>query len=180
MSGADVRVSRTLSFWLRHRPDAAGLQLDAAGWADTAAVLHSLAREGLALDRAGLQRLVAANDKQRFELSEDGARIRARQGHSIDVQGDWVRATPPDTLFHGTVERFMPAILAEGLKPMGRHHVHLSPDEATARRVAARRGSPVVLAVAAGRLAAAGQPFWLSSNGVWLTDRVAPEALRRT
>jgi putative RNA 2'-phosphotransferase len=169
------KLSRTLSYWLRHAPEAGGLALDASGWATTDAIRAALTREGL--DPALLERTVAESDKQRFELSADFSRIRARQGHSVEVDLDWPEAAPPDFLYHGTVERFLPAILAEGLKPMARHHVHLSPDIETASRVGARRGAPVILRVAAGDMARGGAVFRLSSNGVWLVDGVPPAFL---
>lgn len=175
----DVRLSKILSLWLRHKPDSAGLALDAQGWTDVDAVLSALVRNGVACDWQDLLRIVEESDKQRFELSADTARIRARQGHSIPVELDWPRVSPPETLYHGTVERFLPAIMAEGLKPMRRHHVHLSPDIATATRVGARRGSPVILEIRAAALDRAGQPFHLTSNQVWLTECVAPEYLGR-
>jgi putative RNA 2'-phosphotransferase len=143
-------------------------------------VLAALAASGTSGGRERLHAVITTNDKQRFELSPDGSRIRARQGHSVAVALDWPQRDPPQLLYHGTVARFLPAILAEGLKPMKRHHVHLSPDEETARKVGARRGSPVILRIAAGRMAAAGQPFFLTGNGVWLTERVAPEYLEVT
>jgi len=167
-----VKTSKALSYWLRHRPDAAGLKLDDAGWAEVDAVLAALVRQGLDGDWEKLVQVVEQNDKQRFELSADAARIRARQGHSIAVEGDWQQASPPDRLYHGTVERFIGVIFAEGLKPMKRHHVHLSADYATAERVGLRRGTPVVLTIEAGRFAATGQPFFLTGNGVWLTSHV--------
>jgi putative RNA 2'-phosphotransferase len=168
----DRSISKRLSYWLRHRPDAAGLELDSAGWTDVAAV-----RRALGPDADRLAEVVATNDKQRFEFSTDGARIRARQGHSRAVELGWPRVDPPELLYHGTVERFLPAIRSEGLKPMNRHHVHLSPDRQTAAAVGARRGTPVVLVVQAGKLAASGQPFFLTANLVWLTERVPPEYL---
>ena len=171
------RISKSLSYWLRHRPDAAGLTLDEAGWARADAVLAALARAGLTDRIDVLQEIVAANDKQRFEFSDDGARIRARQGHSLDIDLDWPIADPPEFLFHGTVARFLDAILREGLKPMARHHVHLSPDVETARVVGARRGEAVILRVAAGQMSREGQVFRLSANGVWLADKVPPARL---
>ena len=136
-----------------------------------------LAAAGVNGGRERLEQVIASNDKQRFELSPDGSRIRARQGHSVAVELDWPRREPPELLYHGTVARFVPAILSEGLKPMKRHHVHLSPDEETARKVGSRRGSPVILRIASGRMAADGQAFFLTGNGVWLTEHVAPEFL---
>jgi putative RNA 2'-phosphotransferase len=172
-------ISKTLSFWLRHRPEDAALVLNDAGWGDVDAVLAAFARGGREVSWDRLLEVVDTNEKQRFELSSDASRIRARQGHSIPIQGDWPSATPPDQLFHGTVERFLPAIMREGLKPMARHHVHLSPDVQTARKVGARRGSPVILVVHAARLASTGKLFFLADNQVWLTDHVPPDFIVR-
>jgi putative RNA 2'-phosphotransferase len=173
------RISKSLSYWLRHKPDAAGLTLDHAGWAPVDQVLAALARAGLTDRRDELEQVVATNDKARFEFSDDARLIRARQGHSLTVDLDWPLADPPEPLFHGTVDRFLDAILRDGLKPMARHHVHLSPDIATAQAVGARRGKAIVLRVAAGEMARAGHQFRLSANGVWLTATVPPPFLER-
>jgi putative RNA 2'-phosphotransferase len=174
-----VQISKTLSLWLRHRPDKAGLILTAAGWAEVDAVLVAFGREGSDVSHEQLQEVVEQNDKQRFELSADGTMIRARQGHSIGIQGDWPQATPPEHLYHGTIERFLASIMTDGLKPMRRHHVHLSADVATAERVGERRGSPVILRIAAERLAASGQAFYRTSNNVWLTAHVPLHFIER-
>ena len=175
----NVRLSKRLSLWLRHQPEAGGLTLDAQGWAEVDAVLAGLLRAGMPIDWPTLLRLVEESDKQRFELSADASKVRARQGHSVAVNLDWPQTTPPAFLYHGTAEWAIPAILAEGLRAMGRHHVHLSPDMATATRVAARRGSPVLLEVRAAALAGAGHVFLLSGNGVWLTNHVPSSHLLR-
>jgi len=174
----DQSISKTLSFWLRHRPDAAGLVLDPQGWTDTDAILSALANEGLHCDWERLLSVVESSDKQRFELSADSSRIRARQGHSVEVALDWPQVAPPEFLYHGTVERFLPAIRAEGLRPMRRHHVHLSPDEATATIVGNRRGKAIILTVRAVDMATDGHVFFLTGNGVWLTDHVPAAFLR--
>lgn len=171
------KLSKLLSYWLRHAPEAGDLTLDDAGWASVESVRTALSREGA--NPALLEQVVADSDKQRFELSADNTHIRARQGHSIDVDLGWAIATPPETLYHGTVDRFLKAIFADGLKPMARHHVHLSPDVETAARVGERRGAPVLLRVAAGEMARQGAIFRLSSNGVWLAEAVPPEFLAR-
>lgn len=173
-----VRISKRLSYWLRHRPDAAGLALDDAGWADVGAVRAALAGAGLPARAEDLARVVAENDKARFELSPDGRRIRARQGHSVKVEAGWMPADPPETLFHGTAATALPSIMEQGLARGRRHHVHLSADVATARRVGGRRGRPVVLRVAAGTMARQGHAFFLSANGVWLTEHVPPQFLQ--
>jgi putative RNA 2'-phosphotransferase len=174
-----TRISKSLSYWLRHRPEAGGLTLDEKGWAPVSSVLAALRTAGLPSDAETLHDIVAGSDKNRFELSEDQRRIRARQGHSVKVDLDWPAATPPEHLFHGTVERFLPNIFAEGLRPMKRHHVHLSPDSQTATAVGARRGEAVILRIEAAKMAADGHIFRLSGNGVWLTDHVPPGYIER-
>jgi len=172
-----VKVSKRLSLHLRHRPDAIGLRLAPDGWIGIDVLLAALARHGLALTRAELDEVVAGNDKKRFAIDETGTLIRASQGHSVPVDLGLAAAQPPDLLYHGTVGKFLPAIHAEGLKPMNRHDVHLSPTRETAVRVGSRRGKPVVLEVDAAAMAAAGHEFRVSANGVWLTAHVPPEFL---
>jgi putative RNA 2'-phosphotransferase len=167
-----VRLSKRLSYVLRHAPGSVGLTLDDAGWVDVEDLLTALARHGRPVTRAELDDVVARNDKQRFAFDGSRTRIRASQGHSVAVDLGYATAQPPAELFHGTVERFLPAILTEGLRPGRRHAVHLSPDVGTARAVGARRGSPVVLRVDAAALAAEGAVFSRSANGVWLVDAV--------
>lgn len=167
-----TRASKFLSLVLRHRPEAAGIMLDANGWADIDALLEGARKAKVPLTRSVLKLVVETNPKQRFAVDETGTRIRAVQGHSIAVDLAYVTATPPATLFHGTHAKVVDAILAGGLKPMRRTHVHLSADVETARAVGARRGRPVVLAVDAATMHAEGAPFWRATNGVWLCEAV--------
>lgn len=170
-----VELSKFLSWVLRHRPDAIGITLDDAGWTDIDALLAQARANGRPLTNELLKRIVAESPKQRFALSEDGRRIRASQGHSVEVELGYEPTPPPDVLFHGSVARNIAAIRTDGLRKMSRHHVHLSPDEATARSVGGRRGKPVILRVAAGRMHREGHIFFRSANGVWLTEHVPPE-----
>ncbi len=174
-----VRVSKFLSKHLRHRPDRIGLVVGQGGWVEVSELLRACAKNGVAVTRSELDEVVATNDKQRFSFDEDGQRIRANQGHTIDVDLELVPSEPPETLFHGTAERSLPAIFASGLLKLARHHVHLSRDQETARKVGARHGRPVVLRVAARAMRQAGFEFFLSANGVWLVDQVPPEFLSR-
>ena len=174
-----VRISKTLSRWLRHRPQSAGLKLDAQGWAEVDAVLAALAAAQLPGDFATLLDVVDQNDKQRFEFSSDLAQIRARQGHSVRVELGLAPTPPPGVLYHGTIEAFLEAIMAQGLKRMRRHHVHLSPDIETARRVGQRRGHAVILEIDAAAMQADGHVFCVTANKVWLTDSVPPRFLKR-
>ena len=161
-----------MSLVLRHRPDKVGIELDAGGWVGVADLIRAVNGSGFPLTREELLEVVERNDKRRFALSEDGERIRASQGHSVEVELGYEPCRPPAVLFHGTAERFISSIRETGLNRGVRHHVHLSPDAATAARVGGRRGRAVVLEVGAGRMWADGFPFFLSANGVWLTERV--------
>lgn len=171
------QTSKFLSLVLRHAPERIGLVLDAHGWADVDALIAKANAAGVTLDRLTLLEIVATSDKQRFTLSADGTRIRAAQGHSVEIDLDLPAAVPPAVLFHGTARANIDAILAEGLKPRQRRHVHLSPDVETARRVGMRHGAPVIFKVATARMQADGLVFWQAENGVWLTERVAPAYL---
>ncbi|MCX4472159.1 RNA 2'-phosphotransferase [Micromonospora sp. NBC_01655] len=168
---AMVKLSKRISRALRHEPYRLGLAPDGAGWVPVDDLLAAL-RTG----RAELDAVVAGNDKQRFavERGPDGVeRIRANQGHSIPVDLGLPPAVPPDRLHHGTGAAALDSIRATGLDRGGRHHVHLSPDVETARRVGARRGGQVVvLTVDAAAMARDGHVFHRSANGVWLTDAV--------
>ncbi|WP_210649997.1 RNA 2'-phosphotransferase [Nocardioides sp. SYSU D00065] len=173
----DVRASKRLSYVLRHRPDSVGLTLDASGWVGVDDLLAALADAGTPLAREDVERIVATNDKQRFEVDRAAGRIRARQGHSVPVDLALDPAEPPAVLYHGTPARNLTSVLATGLDRRGRHHVHLSGDVDTARRVGRRRGEAVVLEVDAAAMARDGATFWRTGNGVWLTDHVPPEHL---
>jgi len=172
-----VAASKFLALVLRHDPGRIGLRLDDAGWADIEELIARAAGHH-PLTRPLIERAVAENDKRRYAISEDGRRIRARQGHSVAVDLDLPAVTPPAVLYHGTATRFLEAILREGLDRRSRQHVHLSADIGTATRVGARHGRPVVLCVDAAAMVAAGHVFHLSENGVWLTDAVPPGFLR--
>ncbi|MEV7519044.1 RNA 2'-phosphotransferase [Streptomyces sp. NPDC091371] len=171
-----VKVSKYVSKHLRHQPERIGLVLDPHGWVEIDDLLSAASAHGFPFTRAELDHVVATNDKRRFAV--DGTRIRASQGHTVPVDLDLPEAEPPAYLYHGTVAASLDAIRAEGLRPMARHHVHLSPDRETATRVGARRGRPVVLSVDAAAMRAAGHVFRISANGVWLVDSVPPRFLR--
>lgn len=173
-----TRASKFLSRHLRHDPAGLGLTLEAGGWVTVEALLEGCRTAGAPLSPADLDEIVAGCPKQRFAFDETRTRIRANQGHSADVDLGLEHAAPPAVLYHGTPEPQVPVILRDGLRKMRRHHVHLSPDSATATRVGARRGRPVVLTVDAAAMARAGHVFYVSANGVWLTDQVPPEFLR--
>lgn len=178
MSEELIRTSKFLSFVLRHNPGDIGLALDEAGWADVDELIAKAGRARRRLSRALIEEVVATSDKQRFKLSDDGKRIRANQGHSTPVDLGLEPTAPPERLFHGTAAHNLEPIQREGLKPGSRQHVHLSPDAETAHRVGQRHGRPVILVVESAAMAGAGYTFFMSDNGVWLTDRVPPQFIK--
>ncbi len=167
-----VRTSKFLSLILRHEPEHVGLKLGDAGWVGVDALLKAVNGYGVSLTLDALKHVVATSDKKRFAFSEDGWRIRASQGHSVEVDLQYEPQTPPEVLYHGTPERFVESIRATGLNKGRRLHVHLSPDPATASKVGQRRGRAVVLNIRAGEMHRTGFLFRFSANGVWLVDQV--------
>ena len=174
-----TRLSKFLSLVLRHEPEKIGITLDPQGWVECRDLISAATAHGVPLDREKIDTIIRTNGKRRFALSDDGTRIRANQGHSVEVDLGLVARTPPDELYHGTVEKSLDSIFSEGIRKGERHHVHLSPDRNTARQVGSRRGKAVVLGIRADRMTAAGFQFYRSENGVWLTDHVPPEFIIR-
>ena len=173
-----VKVSKYLSKHLRHQPQSLGLTLQPGGWVGVEELLAACAKSRFFISRAQLDAVVADNDKQRFSFDESGERIRANQGHSVEVDLALVAQLPPETLYHGTGAGSVEAIRREGLLKLRRHHVHLSPNVETARRVGARHGKPHLFVVDTQAMHVAGHLFYCSDNGVWLTDHIPPEFLR--
>lgn len=174
-----VRTSTFLALVLRHRPETIGVVLDNGGWVEIEDLRAAMAAHGHRISRHELEAVVAESDKQRFVIDRATDRIRANQGHSVDVNLGLPDSVPPDVLYHGTPIRNVESTLADGLLKKGRHAVHLSSDVHTAHRVGLRRGAAVVLAVNAAAMHADGHRFSVSANGVWLTESVAPQYLRR-
>jgi putative RNA 2'-phosphotransferase len=172
MSDDVTRASKFLAYVLRHDPAAIGLALQEGGWVRIDALLTGAAQHGRRLDAAMIDRVLNAPGKQRFE-THDGL-IRAAQGHSVRVDLGLEPRQPPPVLYHGTVARFLDSILADGLRPGARTHVHLSASPETAATVGARRGRPVVLLIDSAAMSADGHEFFQASNGVWLTGHVPP------
>lgn len=178
MSNRLVRTSKFLSYVLRHNPDALGLDLDPGGWADVDTLLKRARKHGRGLDRPLLKQVLAHGEKERFSLSDDGSKIRANYGHSIDVDLDLTPTSPPPRLFHGTAQQALPSIREEGLTPQSRQYVHLSSTPEEAKTVGRRHGSPVVLTVEAEALHDAGHTLYQSTDAVWLTRRVPARFLQ--
>lgn len=167
------KLSKFLSLILRHKPETINIKLNKNGWANVPEILR-----GMKIDFATLEKVVAENDKQRFSFNEDKTKIRANQGHSVKVDVELVEKIPPEILYHGTIEKNLKNISAQGLLKMNRLYVHLSADIETAKKVAARRiGNAVIFKVAARQMYDDGFKFFQSANGVWLVETVPPQYL---
>lgn len=168
-------ISKFLSLVLRHKPEEIGLELDQNGWVNVDELLMKINNKGISMDFEILEEVVTNNDKQRFTFDDTYTRIRANQGHSVNVDLELNATEPPELLYHGTVDGFLEGIRQHGLLKMSRQHVHLSKDEGTAVIVAKRRGKPVILTIQSGKMHREGHTFYHSQNGVWLCDTVPVE-----
>ncbi|MBD2095252.1 RNA 2'-phosphotransferase [Trichocoleus sp. FACHB-591] len=172
-----VKVSKYLSKHLRHQPERLGLTLGAGGWVAVEELLAACAQHQFPLSREELEEVVATSDKKRFSFDATGTLIRANQGHSVEIDLQLEPQVPPDVLYHGTGDRAVAMILQSGLNKMSRHHVHLSKDVETARKVGSRHGRPVIFAIDAAAMDQAGYLFFCAENGVWLVEHVPSEYL---
>ncbi|QMU26918.1 RNA 2'-phosphotransferase [Adhaeribacter radiodurans] len=172
-----TRISKFLSLVLRHQPEKINITLDENGWTSVATLLQQANKNNIKLSPAILDYVVANNNKKRFTFNADKTKIRANQGHSIEVELGYIPQVPPAVLYHGTSEGALNSVLATGLQKQNRHHVHLSTDVVTARNVGQRHGKPVVLRIDAQAMTQNGYLFYLSENQVWLTDQVPTEYL---
>ena len=167
-----TRISKTLSFMLRHSTDPLYIDLN-GGWADTSKIIKALKMKYPEVRMETIEQIVAQDQKGRYSFKESNTKIRANQGHSIPgVIIEMERPEPPELLYHGTATRFLDSIMREGLKPMTRHYVHISSDIDTAVNAGKRHGKPVVLIIRAKDFVSEGHTLYRSSNGVWLTEEV--------
>lgn len=170
-----IQTSKFLSLILRHEPERVGLKLGEAGWVSVDELLAAMKRHGKIVTLEQLKHIVATSDKKRFAFSEDVLRIRANQGHSVEVDLQYAPQIPPEILYHGTATRFLDSIRKDGLKKMERHDVHLSAETKITMQVGGRHGTPVLLTIRAGEMNRAGHTFRCSTNGVWLVNHVPPQ-----
>lgn len=164
-------TSKFVSLILRHKPETIGIQLDEHGWVNVDGLIAGISKTR-EFNREMLEEIVWTDNKQRFTFNEDKTKIRANQGHSIPVDVELQEAIPPETLWHGTGEKYVASIDQQGLIPKGRLYVHLSSDAATATKVGSRHGKPVLYIVKTKEMYDDGYKFYLSKNGVWLTKEV--------
>lgn len=180
MSKNEINISKFLSLVLRHQPETIGIQLDQNGWADIDELLEKANNHGIQIDRAILNYVVETNQKKRFAFNDTLDKIRASQGHSVDIELGYTNQKPPKILFHGTGEKSVQSILETGLEKRSRQHIHLSSDIETAIKVGQRHGKPYVFKVLAEQMYTDNFQFFISDNGVWLTDNVPAKYLKES
>ncbi|MCU0437680.1 MAG: RNA 2'-phosphotransferase [Raineya sp.] len=167
-----LKLGKFLSLVLRHQPEIIGIELDENGWADVEQLIVGCNKKGNKLDFEKLKYIVENNNKKRYAFNEDCTKIRASQGHSIEVELGYTAQEPPEMLYHGTAEQHIESIFKTGLEKRQRQHVHLSADTQTATKVGQRHGKAVIIAIKAVQMYQDGFEFFISDNGVWLTDHV--------
>lgn len=169
-----TKISKFISLILRHKPETIGIKLDEHGWADVEDLL-----KGVDIDFSTLEQIVKEDEKGRYSFSDDKTKIRANQGHSINVDVELEEKIPPNVLYHGTAEKYLDNINLEGLKPMSRLYVHLTEDLEIAKKTGQRHGKLVIFEIDAKRMIDDGIKFYLSVNNVWLVRTVPPKYLSR-
>lgn len=169
-----IRKSKFLSLILRHDPAKFNIVLDKNGWAEVNEIVSAIL-----VKKTDLESIVSNNDKKRFEFNSDHSKIRAAQGHSISVDVELQEVVPTNDLYHGTATKYVESILQFGITKQNRQHVHLSKDYPTALKVGSRHGTPEVLVVDAVKMHEDGNKIYISNNGVYLTDYVAPQYLKK-
>ena len=171
-------TSKYIALILRHKPETIGITLDEHGWANVDELIAGIAKTQ-SFDMAMLEEIVATDNKQRYSFNDDKTLIRANQGHSIPVDVELKKVSPPEILYHGSAEKFEASIDAQGLLPKSRLYVHLSKDYDTAVTVGKRHGKPVVYKIMSQKMESDGYDFFLSENKVWLTKKVPLEYLEK-
>lgn len=169
-----TRISKYMSYLLRHDPE--GLEMDEEGFVSLGALLAKLREKYPQASLRLILDVVEGGDRRRFEIR--GNKIRALYGHSIPVKIELEEDRAVNILYHGTARKFLPRILREGLKPMRRNWVHLSPTIEIARRVALRKTSrPVIIRVDARRARLDGLKFYKATEEVYLSGELPPKYL---
>lgn len=170
-----TELSKFISLILRHKPEVIDVKMDNHGWVNTSELINGISNQGYTINHAILKEIVETDSKNRYSFSKFEDKIRANQGHSVPVDLEFIPTTPPDILYHGTTTRFIDKIYEDGLKPMKRLYVHLSIDKKTAIEVGKRHGEPIVLEIDSKKMNEDGIEFYLSENGIWLTNFVDPK-----
>lgn len=168
------RIGIYISGILRHRPWDIGVTIDRNGYCDVQELIDKTNKKGIVkIDFELLKKIVDTDDKKRYSFKDNMTKIRANQGHTIDVDLELESAEPPSKLYHGTSSNNVDSIMKKGLNKGKRHDVHLSMDLNTAKQVGSRKkGDLVILVIDSEAMYKDNYEFRVSDNGVWLTKFV--------
>jgi len=168
------KLSKKLSYILRHHPEKFGLIIDEYGFTDINHLLNTINSE-INLYKVTIEdinEMLNKSTKKRFEIIGD--KIRAMYGHSKTQNIIYEKAVPPKILYHGTAKRFVTSIKEVGLLSMSRKYVHLSVNKQLAKEVGIRHDhrTPIILTVNAEEAYQNGVQFYKASDKIWLTTQV--------
>lgn len=170
----DVKFSRYLSYILRHNPQEANIILDNEGYCCVNTLIENINKNRYNIDLDYLKKIVKEDNKGRYSFNSDMTKIRANQGHSVQ-KISFKEVVPPDVLYHGTATKYIDSILQKGIVKGNRHHVHMSKDIETAKKVGKRHGELVLLSIDSKKMREDNIKFYISDNGVYLCDFVSPK-----
>jgi putative RNA 2'-phosphotransferase len=174
--GLRVKVSKFVSYVLRHDPQ--GLVMDEEGFVDLDELVSKVKERFPSVDVGFLRGLVEEGERRRFEIV--GNRIRALYGHSFPVYLRLEEDRRVELLYHGTTAEAADRILEQGLQPMKRMWVHLSPTIDIAKQIGKRRtNNPVILVVNCTEARKAGLKFYQASDQVYLCRSVPARYIRK-
>lgn len=171
-----TKLSKEVSYALRHAPWEYELELDKNGWVPVDQLLQAFCQstEWQNIELDDLKVMIEKSEKKRHEIEENS--IRALYGHSVPMKIVKEEAIPPKFLYHGTAHNFLSEIEKNGLRSMSRQYVHLSEDIETANLVGKRKDkNPIILVINTENVRAKGIRFYFGNEKVWLADRIPPE-----
>jgi putative RNA 2'-phosphotransferase len=172
---APERLSRFLTFLLRHKPKDYPLAIDREGFAPWQEVVDLVQERFYDATEEQVRALIGGAEKKRFEIRGD--KVRATYGHSFPVDLGTTEAAPPAELFYGAARDLAQSMLRSGLKPRDRQYVHLSVSAAEAESVARRHDpAPAILVVDAQAAHAEGIRFF-ESGPLFLVEQVPAKFL---
>ena len=169
-------LSRFISLILRHKPEVINIKLDKHGYANVEELINGINNnKKYTIDFDLLKQIVDTDNKKRYSFNEDFTKIRANQGHSIDVDVELKECKPPKNLYHGSSGKYFDSIIDKNIICKRRLYVQLSKDYDTDYTVGSRNGRPIVFIIDSERMYKDGYKFYLSENNVWLTKHVPKE-----
>ncbi len=171
----EERLGRFISGALRHFPEDVGLEMDMQGWVDLDLLCDIMESRYRWATEERLTSLIESDIKRRYET--EGSRIRARYGHSVNVDLDYP-GNEFAYLYYGASLEEIDMLLENGIAPIRQRYVHLSTSYRKANEAASVHSeNPVVIEVDAETAQQDGIFFMAVNDDIVLVDNVPPEYL---